>query len=53
LNKKYIYTLDGQEAGEGVTPDPFGIKILRITRSALGGQSPGGRAMACGMMIIS
>jgi hypothetical protein len=30
-----LVTLDGQEAEEGVTLDPFGIKVLRVTEGRL------------------
>ena len=36
-----VATLDGQEAGEGVTLAPFGIKIMKITGSGATGADPG------------
>ena len=36
-----LATLDGQEAGEGVTLAPFGIKIMKVTGSGASGASPG------------
>jgi len=36
-----LVTLDGQEAGEGVTVDSFGIRIMRITGSEATGPRPG------------
>jgi hypothetical protein len=49
LDGRELVTLDGQEAGERVTLDPFGIKVLRVTGTALAGSGPDGRVTGCDM----